>query len=98
MAVDLGKAKKILNQTFLENHAEVNEDDAAMLIVKAEQNIKSLLEEKSTDENLLAAKQVVSDLSSGYNDAIKYEQAKIQFLLSKIEEIQEGTVNPTSSI
>jgi len=98
MAVDLGKARKILSESFLENHEEVNEDEAAHLIMKAEQQIKSLLEEKESDENLGAAKSVVKDLNSGYNSAIKYEQAKIQFLLAKVEEIQEGTVNPNASV
>lgn len=98
MAVDLGKARKILSQSFLDNHEEVNEDEAANMIVKAEQQIKALYEEKETDENLNAAKGVVKDLSAGYNNAIKYEQAKIQFLLAKIEEIQEGSVNPNASV
>lgn len=98
MAVDLGKARKILNQTFLDNHEDVNEDDAAHLIVRAEQQVNALQEEKFNDENLNAAKGVVKDLNSGYNSAIKYEQAKIQFLLAKLEEIQEGTINPHSSV
>ena len=98
MAIDIGKAKKILSQSFLDNHDEVNEDDAAHLIVKAEQEIKGLIEEKASDDNLNAARLVVKELSDGYNSAIKYEQAKIQFLLAKIEEIQEGLVNPDASV
>jgi cell division protein FtsB len=92
MAVDLGKAKKILSQTFLEDNENVNEDEAAHLIVKAEQTIKGLTEEMQADERLNAAKQVVKDLQSGYNNAIKYEQAKVQYLLAKIDEIQQGPV------
>lgn len=88
MAVDLGKAKKILSQTFLEDNENVNEDEAAHLIVKAEQTIKGLTEEMQADERLNAAQQVVKDLKSGYSNAIKYEQAKVQYLLAKIEEIQ----------
>ena len=98
MAVDLGKAKKILSNTFLEENEAVNEDEAAGLIVRSEQQIKALREERDADENLNAAKNVVKDLSAGYNSAIQYEEAKIQFLLSKIEEIQEGEVNPTASV
>jgi hypothetical protein len=90
MAVDLGKAKKILSQTFLEDNENVNEDEAAHLIVKAEQTIKGLTEEMQADERLNAAQQVVKDLKSGYSNAIKYEQAKVQYLLAKIEEIQAG--------
>ena len=90
MAVDLGKAKKILSQTFLEDNENVNEDEAAHLIVKAEQTIKGLSEEMQADDRLNAAAQVVKDLKSGYTNAIKYEQAKVQYLLAKIEEIQAG--------
>ena len=98
MALDLGKAKKILSQTFLEDNNEVNEDVAASLIVKAEQQIKALSDEMGEDEQLLAASQIKKDLESGYKTAIKYEQAKIQYLLAKIEEIQEGDVNPDASV
>lgn len=90
MAVDLGKAKKILSQTFLEDNESVNEDQAAHLIVKAEMTVKGLSEEMQADDRLNAAKQVVKDLQSGYSNAIKYEQAKVQYLLAKIEEIQGG--------
>ena len=98
MALDLGKAKKILSQTFLEDNNEVNEDVAASLIVKAEQQIKGLSDEMAEDEELQAAAQIKKDLESGYKTAIKYEQAKIQYLLAKIEEIQEGEVNPDASV
>jgi len=98
MSVDLGKAKKILSSTFLSDNEQVNEDEAAGLIVKAEQLIKGLSEEMETDEDLADAKAVVKDLSSGYKNAIKYEQAKIQFLLAKIDEIQDGSVNSTTSV
>ena len=97
MAVDLGKAKKILSQAFLDNHTNINEDEAANLVVRAELKIKGLREEMAADEKLAAAQQVAKDLSSGYNNAIKYEEAKIQYLLTKIEEIQEG-VNPDASV
>ena len=98
MSVDLGKAKKILSSTFLEDNDAVNEDEAATLIVKSEQQIKALRDEKAADEQLQAAVQVKKDLESGYNSAIKYEEAKIQYLLAKIEEIQEGEVNPHASV
>ena len=98
MAVDLGKAKKILSATFLEDNEAISEDEAANLIVKAEQQIKGLLDEMSTDEHLIAAQQVVKDIKGGFRDAINYEKAKIQYLLAKIEEIQSGSVNPHASV
>lgn len=98
MAVDLGKARKILSQAFLEDNANINEDDAAALVVKSEMQIKALREEMGADEKLSAALQVVKDLSTGYKNAIKYEESKIQYLLAKIEEIQGGGVNPEASV
>jgi hypothetical protein len=98
MAVDLGKAKRILSQAFLENHDHINEDDAAALVVKSEMQIRALREEMNADEKLHAATQIVKDLSSGYRNAIRYEEAKVQYLLAKIEEIQDGNVNPDASV
>ena len=60
--------------------------------------IKEIEEERAADEKLSAAKQIVKDMNSAYTSAIKYEKAKISFLLEKTQEIQDGTVNPTSSL
>jgi hypothetical protein len=92
-SLDLGKAKKILGNTFVDDNNKINEDEAAHLIVKASQVIKELQEEMEQHEELQAAIQVVKDFKSGYSDAIKYEQAKIRYLLEKIKEIQDGPVN-----
>jgi len=91
MAVDLGKAKKILSQAFLDNNSDLNEDDAAALVVKSELQIKALRTEMEADEKLAAAIQIAKDLTSGYKNAIKYEESKIQYLLEKIEEIRAST-------
>jgi hypothetical protein len=88
--------KKVLSKSFVDNHENVTEDVAADLIVKAEQKVKGIKEERAADERLAQAKQIVKDLNSAYSSAIKYEQAKIDFLLEKIEEIQSGDINPTS--
>ncbi len=98
MAVDLGKAKKILSSTFLDDNEGVSEDEAAALIVKSEQQIKGLRGEMAADEQLQAAAQIKKDLESGYKSAIGYEEAKIQYLLAQIEEIQDGSVNPDASV
>ncbi len=94
--VDKGRASKVLSQSFVDNHQDINEDEAAHLIVKAEQLIKELKDEMKNDDKLNAAKQIVTDLRGGYTSAIKHETAKIDFLLGKIGEIQEGSVNPGS--
>lgn len=92
----LDSVKKVLSQSFVDNHANVSEDVAADLIVRAEQKIKLIKEERASDEKLATAKQIVKDMNAAYSSAVKYEQAKIAFLLEKIEEIQSGAVNPSS--
>lgn len=96
MAIDLGAAKKVLSKSFTENHENIDEDNAKDLIAKSLKKIKALQEEMSQNERLQAAKQIVKDLESGYKSTVKYEEAKITFLLDKIEEIESGEVNPES--
>jgi hypothetical protein len=88
--------KKVLSKSFVDNHENVTEDVAGELIVKAEQKIREIREERNADSKLATAKEIVKDLNSAYNSAIKYEHAKIDFLLEKIAEIQSGEVNPSS--
>lgn len=85
-------------QTFVDNHEEVSEDVAASLIVKAEQKIDEIEELRSADNKLATARQIVKDLNGAYTASVKYERAKIRFLLEKINEIQSGEVNPSSAI
>jgi hypothetical protein len=89
-------SKKALSKSFVENHENVTEDVAADLIVGAEMKIREIQEERSADDKLATAKQIVKDLNAAYNSAIAYERAKIQFLVEKINEIRNGEVNPTS--
>jgi triosephosphate isomerase len=98
MAVDIGKAKKVLNQAFLDNVSDISEDEAANLIVRSEQKLRDLRNEMANDEDLLGAQQVVKDLKGAYTSALKYEEAKISHLLEKIDEIQSGEVNPEASV
>lgn len=91
-----GSSKKVLSKSFVDNHEAVDEDKAGELIVQAEQKIKEIEEEKAADEKLTAARQIVKDINSAYTSAVKYERAKISFLLEKINEIQSGEVNPSS--
>ena len=90
--------KNTLSKSFVDNNENIDEDSAGALIVQAEQKIREIDEERSADEKLAAAKQIVKDLNAAYTSAIKYERAKIQFLLEKISEIQSGDVNPNSSM
>jgi hypothetical protein len=92
----MADVKKVLSKSFVDNHEDVTEDVAADLIVKAEMKVKEVKEERAADGKLEQAKQIVKDLNGAYTSAIKYEQAKIDFLLEKIKEIQAGDVNPSS--
>lgn len=94
----LNAVKKVLSKSFVDNHESINEDTANVLIVQAEQKIKEIEEEKAADEKLMTAKQIVKDINTAYSSAIKYERAKISFLLEKLSEIQNDEVNPTSSL
>ena len=93
----MAKSKKALSKSFVDNHESVSEDTAGELIVSAELKIKEIEEERAADERLMAAKQIVKDLNGAYSSALKYERAKITFLLEKIQEIQGGEVNPSSA-
>jgi hypothetical protein len=92
----MASLKKTLSKSFVENHESIDEDAASQLIIASEQKIRSIKEERAADEKLAAAKQITKDLNSAYTAALKYEQAKIDFLVEKINEIQSGEVNPSS--
>ena len=94
----MASIKKTLSKSFVENHENIDEDTASQLIIASEQKIRTIKEERAADEKLSAAKQIVKDLNAGYSAALKYEHAKIDFLVEKINEIQTGAVNPTSSL
>lgn len=92
----MSDTKKTLNKSFVDNNENVNEDYAGEQIVASTQKIREIEQERDADEKLAAGKQIVKDISSAYTSAIKYERAKINFFLEKIEEIQGGEVNPSS--
>ena len=78
--------KKILTDTYVSDRASITEDEAIRELTDSEFVIKQLLNEKDEDEELQAAKVIAKDLNAGYTSAIKYEKAKIDFLLNKIED------------
>lgn len=85
-----------LSQSFVDNAKDLNLDQATELMVECEKKLRAIKEEKAADEKLNAAKAIVKDLGAGYTSAAAYEKAKIQFLLDKIQEIENNEVNPTS--
>lgn len=85
-----------LSKSFVDNGKDLNEDEAIQLLVESEKKMKLIKEERAADEQLNAAKNIAKELGAGYTSALAYEKAKISFLLDKIQEIQDGSVNPHS--
>ena len=90
-SLDLGKAKDLVTSTFLDSCNDFDENEIANRIVEAEQIKKELKIEQESHEELQAAKQIVKDLNSSFRAATQYEDAKIQVLLAKLEELQANT-------
>lgn len=86
--VKMNKAKDILSKTFVESAENLNEDELNALIAKSMQRKRDLKAEMEADEKLSAAKEVVKDLSEGYKSVMKVEEARVDFLLGKLDEIQ----------
>ena len=87
--LDIGKAKKVLSSAFVENADSMGGDELRKQLAMAEKQIKDLNDEKAADEKLIAAKKIAKDLSSGYQNAVKYEEAKIRYIIERLEEIGE---------
>ena len=78
--------KKILSDTYVNDRNNITEEEAVKELTNASFIIRQILKEKEEDTALEEAKLAVKDLNAGYNSAIKFEKAKIEFLLEKIEE------------
>lgn len=86
--VKMNKAKDILSKTFVESADGLNEDELNAMIAKSMQRKRDLKSEMEADEKLTAARQIVKDLSEGYKSVMKVEEARVDFLLGKLDEIQ----------
>ncbi len=82
------KWEKVLTESYVASKADITEAEAEKELITAEFAIKQLFYEKEQDQQLTAAKEIVKDLNAGYSSAAKYEKAKIEFLLEKIESIR----------
>lgn len=80
--------EKVLTESYVASKVDISETDAEKELITAEFAIKQLLHEKENDQQLTAAREIVKDLNAGYSSAMKYEKAKIEFLLEKIEAIR----------
>jgi hypothetical protein len=91
--VSLGKAEQVLSKSFVDTIADLGEDELEQLIVKTEQEIRKIKSEKKNDSKLASAKEIVKDLGAAYSAAIAHSDAKKNFLLDKLEELQGGSDN-----
>lgn len=82
---DTNKWAKVLTESYVNNNKNLSEAEATAELLRSQFEIKKVLEDKDGDTKLSAAKEIVSDLNAGYSSAVKYEKAKIDFLLEIIE-------------
>lgn len=79
------KWEKVLTETWVNQNSSLSEEDAKGKIIESEFEIRAAIEERENHTELQAAQEIVRDLNSGFSAAIKYEKAKIEFLLEQIE-------------
>lgn len=82
------KWEKVLTESYVASKVDMSETEAEKELISAEFAIKQLHHDKEEDKQLTAAKEIVKDLNAGYGSASKYEKAKIEFLLEKIESLR----------
>jgi hypothetical protein len=80
--------EKVLTESWVSNRRSLTEEEAEKELVQAEFEIKQIVHEQKNNQQLQAAKEVVKDLNSGFGSAVKYEKAKIEFLLEHIENVR----------
>lgn len=80
--------EKVLTESYVASKQDITETDAEKELITAEFEIKQLIHDRENNQQLNAAKELVKDLNSGYSSAVKYEKAKIEFLLEKIENLR----------
>lgn len=87
------KWEKVLSESYVASKQNLTEAEAEKELISSEFAIKQLNYEKENDSQLNAAKEIVKDLNAGYTSAAKYEKAKIEFLLEKIESIRAASTS-----
>jgi hypothetical protein len=80
--------EKVLTESWVANRKALSEEEAEKEVVGIEFEMKNILHEKENNQELNAAKEILKDLNSGFSSALKYEKAKIEFLLEHIENIR----------
>lgn len=73
------KWAKFLPDGFMEEVAGFTEEDVKKTMLACNSNVYNIEAEVDADEKLNAAKEVLKDLSAGYKEALKTQNAKIKF-------------------
>ncbi len=90
--MDIKKIIAKLPVGFAEDAAAMDGDALRAAIVRAEELVRETEREQGQDEKLQGAREIVKDLSRGYNDAKRAQRAKIAYALHLLEERGESGV------
>lgn len=84
--MDIKKILKNLPTGFADEAAGMSDDGLRQAILQSEVNIAEVERTQKQDDKLNGAKEIVKDLSGGYNDAKKAQRAKIAYCLHVLDE------------
>ena len=90
--MDIKKIIAKLPTGFVEEAAGMDGAALKAAIVRAEELVRETEREQGQDEKLAGAREIVKDLSRGYNDAKRAQRAKIAYALHLLEERGESGV------
>lgn len=77
--------KYLKASTFKDDVNTMDEIELKKVIYECEKTIKEIEKDRDTNEKLKEAREIVTDISGGYRDAIGYETAKIKYSLYTLE-------------
>lgn len=80
------KKKDILSDEFKDSAKAMQTEELKEKIIFFSKQEKEIIEQKDKDEKLKEISSVYADLNGSYKDALKYNKAQRQFLLSVLEE------------
>lgn len=84
--MDIRKIIAKLPTGYAEDAAGMNGDQLRAEVLRAETSLRWIGQEMKADEKLTGARELVKDLSAGYNEARKAQRAKIDYALHVLEE------------
>lgn len=79
------KYAKVLGEEWMQEADKMAPEELKKIIVEAANSISETEEKRDADMKLKEVKDMLKDLSSGYKDAIKYQNAKTKYALMCLE-------------